>query len=529
MRRLAPEARRSGLRPERLRGAGRVRGLGIGRLWAPPIAVTGLLLLVLGGSGPVSGRAANVRHSVRATEAGSVRATEAGSDSAVAARAVERSTLSFVADEGSGFVARGPGYGIALAPDEVRVAGPTSPAPLRMRLVGARPDASGRGELPGPGRTNLLLGDDPAGWRTGLAAYGRVTYAGVWDGIDVVYHGRGPQLEQDFVVAPGADAAAISLSFADARGLRLDSNGDLVVALHGGEVRLGRPTLYQEADGGRRPVPGAFALHGDRVGFHVGRHDPTRPLVIDPVLLESSYLGGSANDAAYGVAVDDAGNVYVTGLSESPDFPTASPQQGALVEDAGVRTDAFVAKLDPEGTGFVYSTFLGGKARDTGHAIAVSPDGSAVVAGYTESSDFPLARPIQEDFGGGPSDAFVARISPEGAVLQYSTYVGGSGTDTARGVALSQSGDAYLVGSTTSGDFPVAGAPLRGTLTKPDDSDAYVTRVNAAGSEFVYSTYLGGDGEDHALAVGVDLVGNAYVAGDTRSPDFPTAKAFQPG
>ena len=509
-----------------VRRAGRARGLEVA-----PIALAGVLLLVLAGSGPVSGPAATGRGSARAK----------------AARAVERSALAFLPEPGlrdpnaepglrdgsavaSRFVARGPGYGIAVAPDEVRVAGPSSPAPLRMRLVGARPDVAGRGELPAEGRTNLILGDDPAGWRTGVASFGRVTYEGVWDGIDVVYHGRGAQLEQDFVVAPGADPDAISVSFADARELRLDANGDLVVTLAGGEARLERPTLYQDVGGRRRPVAGAFALVGDgRVGFRVGDHDRSRPLVIDPVLLDSTYLGGTGSDSAYDVAVDDAGNVYVTGFSESANFPIASPQQGRLVEEAGVRTDAFVAKLNPNGDGFVYSTFLGGKARDAGHAIAVAVDGSAVVAGYTESADFPLARPIQKTFGGGPSDAFVARISPEGAVLQYSTYLGGTGTDTARGLAVSQSGDAYVAGTTTSGDFPMAGTPVRSTLSAPDDSDAFVTRVNSAGSALVYSTYLGGNGEDHGLGVALDPVGNAYLVGDTRAPDLPTVNAFQPG
>ena len=493
-----------------------------------PIAVAGVLLLALGGSGPVSGGA---------TEAD--RATEAGRVTTLAARAVERSALSFLPDTGPGgpdavaasrFVARGPGYGIAVAPDEVRIAGRSSPAPLRMRLVGARADAVGRGELPRSGRTNLILGDDPARWRTGVGSFGRVTYESVWDGIDVVYHSRGAQLEQDFVVAPGADPDTISLSFADAPGLRLDSEGDLVVALAGGEARLGRPELYQEIGGRRRPVAGAFTIHGDdRVGFRVGAHDRTRPLVIDPVLLDSTYLGGSGNDSAYDVAVDDAGNVYVTGFSESTDFPTESPQQAALVQDAGVRTDAFVAKLNPEGNGFVYSTFLGGKGRDTGQAIAVGVDGSALIAGYTESPDFPMARPIQQTFGGGPSDAFVARIGPEGAVLQYSTFLGGSGTETARGLAVSQAGDAYVVGSTTSGNFPMAGTPVRGTLSAPDDSDAFATRLNSSGSALVYSTYLGGNGEDHALGVALDPLGNAYLVGDTRSPDLPTVNAFQPG
>ncbi len=448
---------------------------------------------------------------------------------ASAGEAVARAPLAFRSDGGSGFEARLPGYGVAVSAGGATVSGAGGGPPLRLRLDGARPDAAAAGRVPLPGRVNLFLGDDPSQWRTDVPTYGQAAYTGVWEGIDVVWYGKGPHLEHDFVVAPGADPDRIAISFPDGHDLSVTGDGDLVVQLPAGRARLGAPTVYQTVGDRQRPVSGSYVIReGGQVGFRVGPHDRARPLVIDPVLLDSTFLGGGGNDAAYGVAVDDAGSVYVSGSTESPDFPVTAPVQAFLVQGDGPRSDAFVAKLNPDGSGFAYSTFLGGRARDVAYGIALGRDGSAYVSGSTESTDFPLARPVQKAYGGGGTDAFVSKLSPQGAVLQYSTYLGGTGADSSRGIGADPAGNAYLTGTTTSNDFPTAGPPLQPTPSKPDDTAAFVTKVNATGDAWAYSTYLGGTGDDHGTAIAVAATGDVFVVGDTRSPDFPVARPFQP-
>lgn len=242
----------------------------------------------------------------------------------------------------------------------------------------------------------------------------------------------------------------------------------------------------------------------------------------------SSYLGGTGTENVNAVAVDPAGNIYLTGFTESPDFPTVAPIQSALVVDPAtdLRYDAFVAKVNPEGTALVWSTFLGGKGRDAGDAIAVGADGSVFVTGYTESEDFPLVKPFQGAYGGGPSDAFVAKIRPDGTGLEYSSYLGGRGTDGAKGLALDAGGSAYLTGSTGSPNF-VSVNPLPGAASRADDVDAFVVKVIPDGAGVQFATRLGGTNDDHGSDVAVDGEGSAYVTGDTRSPGFPTVRPLQ--
>ncbi|HUQ64441.1 MAG TPA: SBBP repeat-containing protein [Acidimicrobiales bacterium] len=424
-----------------------------------------------------------------------------------------------------GFVARAIDYRVLLDGGDAAVSMPAGD--VRINLPGRNGQPVIRPQGPTTSTTNYFLGDDPAGWRTGVGSFGSVAYEGVWPGVDVVWHGQRDQVEMDFVVAPGADTGLVAMQLGGTAGLRIDSNGDLVMAVGTGDARLRAPTLYQDGVHGREFVTGAFVLRGpDEVGFVVGPHDSTRSLVIDPVLVSATYLGGSSSDTAFGVAIDDAGNVYVTGSTESSDFPTEGPQQPDLVEADGVRTDAFVTKLNAAGTALVYSTYLGGKGKDISYGIAVGSDGSPYVVGSTDSTDFPMSKPFRKTYGGGGTDAFVTKLGPQGAVIDYSTFLGGGGTDTARGIALDQSGAAVVAGSTSSPDFPTAKA-FQGALRDDDEADGFVTKVSPSGADLVYSTYLGGAGPDHAVAVAVDGSGAAYVTGDTRSTDFPTANAFQ--
>ncbi|HSN86297.1 MAG TPA: SBBP repeat-containing protein, partial [Thermoanaerobaculia bacterium] len=422
------------------------------------------------------------------------------------------------------YLSRGQGYTLFLTPEEAVLAlygaGQTGSI-LRLRWVDgvASPRMTADGPLPGV--THHLTGNDPSRWRTGVPSWTRVRYQEVWPGIDLIFYGNPRQLEYDVVVAPGADPGRVRLAFDGAEELRLEPAGDLVVRVGGEEVRLRRPVSSQEVNGIRgsiesswRLVPGAL-----EAGFRVGAYDRSRPLVIDPVLVYSTYLGGSAEDEISAVAVDAAGNTYVTGDTDSFDFPVAGTIQPLRTRDA------FVSKLDPNGE-LVWSTLLGGEDFDAGFGITVDAEGHVAVAGATHSADFsrigtslPLPPPQ-----GLISDLFIARLDPSGSSLLWSARIGGSDLDGASGLAVDPAGHLYVVGSTLSRDFPVHAA------LQPSVADVYNTflmKLTPDGA-FVYSTYLGGGNIDYAMDIAADSTGSAYVVGATNSSDFPTRNAAQP-
>jgi hypothetical protein len=415
-----------------------------------------------------------------------------------------------------------------------------------MKLVGANPKASmvGLGQL--PGKSNYFVGNDPKKWRKNVSTYAKVRYKDVYPGVDLVYHGNQGQLEYDFVVAPGADPKAISLSVAanyaprETNGdgtppVQIDRNGDLLIRTQAGEVRFQKPLVYQPTHSARNSqftphhsqlVKGRYVLRdGNQVGFEVRSYDHTKRLVIDPVLSYSTYLGssnlsgGSNLDVGYGVAVDSSGNAYVTGFTNSTDFPTLDPFQATN----GGGQDAFVTKLNPTGSGLVYSTYLGGSGNDVGTGIVVDSSGNAYVVGSTDSTNFPTLNPFQATNGGG-QDAFVTKLNPTGSGLVYSTYLGGSGDDVGASIVADSLGNAYVAGLTGSTNFPTLN-PFQ--ATNGGGRDAFVTKLNPAGSGLVYSTYLGGSGDDLGTSVTVDSSGNAYVTGFTDSTNFPTLNPFQ--
>lgn len=427
------------------------------------------------------------------------------------------------------FLARGRGYRLFLTPREavldLDVASQTTDARraqktargavVRMGLIGAsaQPSVLGTGQL--PGRVNYLLGDDARRWRVGIPTFSKVLYREVYPGIDLAYYGSQGRLEYDFVVRPGADPNVIALRFAGAEDLNLTSHGDLLLRLDAGELRLQKPRIYQELDGARRDVRGAYLRKGARaIGFELGSYDASRPLVIDPVLSYSTYLGGGGDEQGNLVAVDSAGNAYVTGRTASTNFPTTSGADSSL----GGPQDAFVTKLNASGSALVYSTYLGGNALDDGETLAVDSASNAYVIGFTFSSDFPTVGAVDASLG-GTEDAFVTKLNPSGA-LAYSTYLGGGGVDEGFGIAVDSAANAYAAGRTFSSDFPTFGA-IDSSLGGADD--AFVTKLNAAGSVFVYSTYLGGSGSEQAGSIALDSASSAYVPGFTSSSDFPTS------
>ena len=460
--------------------------------------------------------------------------------------------LAFEPVGGEGFASRGPGFSVALSPVDARVAVDGGSFRLRPSGPTANPAARLVGRDPLPGTVTRLQGDDAARWSAGVPTYGAVVAGQVWPGVDMVWHGDQRHLEHDMVVGPGVDPSVVALDVDGADGLTIDGAGDLVIDLGGTTSRMARPILYQDVAGERRVVTGSFLLLGpsgptsgdlepsgptsgdlgpSRIGFQVGAYDATRPLVIDPTLVTSTYLGGSGADNGYGITRDKEGNTYVVGATESNDFPTLTPLQAKLAlasAAGGPNSDVFVAKINPSGTGAVWSTYLGGGGRDTGYGVAVGPDGAVYVAGATESVDFPLVKAAQGRYGGGASDGFVAKIAANGTALEWSTFLGGSQTDRVRGLAVDPSGGAYVTGSTSSVDFPSISAQQGGPY-RPDDVDAFVAKLPATGTALVYATRLGGSNDDHGLAVAVDSQGSAFVTGDTLSPGFPTVRPFQSG
>jgi len=416
-----------------------------------------------------------------------------------------------------------------------------------MHLVGATPSARMDGTAELPGKANYLIGSDPQRWRTNVPTYARACARQIYSGVDLVYYGTKGQLEYDFVVAPGADPSAIALTLDDgpshpAGRWRISANGDLVYhAAPGDEIRFRKPVVYQERTSAhwdlsmartREFLPGQYVLTGgNRIQFAVGRYDRTRPLIIDPVLVYSTYLGGGGRDVGNGIAVDAAGAVYITGSTSSANFPTFSPVQPTN-HGGSTGKDAFVAKLNAKGTALAYSTYLGGTGDDEAEGIAVDRLGNAYVTGYTLSTDFPTAHPLQASRHGS-ADAFVAELNPTGSTLVYSTYLGGAGYDQGNAIAVDSTGNAYIAGLTGSTDWPTLKA-VQTVNHAGAAGSAFVAKIKVGGSALSYSTYLGGSGcnsgqaGDEAFGIAVDALGHAYVTGSTASPDFPTLDPLQP-
>ncbi len=388
---------------------------------------------------------------------------------------------------------------------------------LRMSLVGAarKPVVTGVDEL--PGKANYFIGKDRSKWRTNVPTYAKVQYENIYPGIDLVYYGNQRQLEYDFVVAPGADPKKIVLGFKGAEKLQIDAEGNLVLHAAGADLRQHKPIIYQQIDGVRHEIAGGYVRKGaNRVGFQVAAYDASRPLVIDPTLSYSTFLGGGGSDMAWRVAADSDGNAYVTGQTTSFDFPTTS---GAFQTVHGFDNDVFVTKLNPSGSALAYSTYLGGNNVDAGNGIAVDANGNAYVTGFTSSTDFPTTPGAFRAVSGG---GFVTKLDPAGSSLVYSTYLNAP----IGAIAVDAQGNAYVTG-TAGTDFQTTPGAFQPALA--GSFDAFVAKLNPPGSGLVYSTYLGGTNEDHGKGIAVNAAGNAYVTGYTSSSNFPTTPdAFQP-
>lgn len=459
-------------------------------------------------------------------------------------------------------------------------------AQIGMKFEGANqhPEITGK-ELRAT-RANYFIGNDPSKWVRGVDTYSGVSYSAVYPGIDLRFYGNQNQLEYDFSVAPGAKPSDIKLRFDGANTIEFSKEGELVLHTAAGDVRHNPPIAYQQLAGTRHIVAASFEKSDDNsISFKIGDYDHNQELVIDPILVFSTYLGGAADDALRGIVADPAGNayligdsfsasfipratetnsdifigklnsngliltytffggdkndtatgltvdstgsVYMAGSTESTDFPILSSFGLALQGPS----DAFVVKLTAALDQFFYSTLVGGSGAEQGVSVAADSGGNAFISGQTTSADFPTFAAVQPTYGGGDSDAFVSKITANGQTLIYSTFLGGTGSeDTAlrSGISVDTSGNATVSGDTVSDNFPVKNA-LRATKSgSASSSDGFVAKINSSGSDFVYSTYLGGSDDDFALGLAGDSAGNAYVTGRTKSTSFTGSSVTRP-
>ena len=520
-------------------------------------------------------------------------------------KSYSRIPLSFVpnygqADKRVKFTSRGSGYSLALAPTSftLAVADPrdknesmagsrASASLLRATLLGGNTTANLSGHERLQTRTNYFIGSDPRKWKTNIPNYAKVKYSGVYPEIDLVFYGNQELLEYDFTVSPGAEPDLIALGFEGVSDIRVDEKGDLILRTDAGEIRQSRPIVYQQIDDARRMIPASYLIKGKKqIAFQIANYDRSKPLVIDPTLAFSTYLGGSDIDRGDGIAVDSTGNAYITGNSASTDFPITA---GAFqTEKASFDFDVFLTKMNSTGTALIYSTYFGGSNRESGNDIAVDGAGNAYVTGLTDSGDIPTTpgafrtTPVGTDefdafalklnatgnalvystylgpttgagiavdsegsayitgqangdypitpgafqtvYGGG-GDAFVTKLNSTGTALIYSTFLGGSAFEVATEIAIDEGGNAYVTGQAGAG-FPVTPGAFQTSFN--GFTDAFVTKLNSAGTALVYSTFLGGSVNDSGSGIAVNAAGNAYVSGGSDSSDFPTTMgAFQ--
>ncbi|MGH9938843.1 MAG: hypothetical protein ACREAM_21590, partial [Blastocatellia bacterium] len=569
--------------------------------------------------------------------------------------------LSFEADHrasggqagaGGAFLARGQGYDLSLTAGEAQLQLKTaeSSAALTMKLAGANRRAHSRGLDQLPGKTNYFLGNDPRRWKTNITNYRKVKYEAVYPGIDLVYYGNGQRLEYDFIISPGADPHQIAINFAGAERMRLDETGDLVLQTKAGEVRQQSPEIYQEVNGERRRVAGRYSIRDNTVGFEVEPYDTTLPLVIDPVLVYSSYLVGGAGNAAYesfalaDIAIGGDGSIYVVGNASTPGF---APLQ---MSDEGVYQNFMVMKLNPTATAVLYTAYFGGDSHEIEPALTVDAAGQVYVAGVTTSPDYPTVNAYQNYRSSSnphhPANGALTKLSADGSAILYSTYLsdgettrayrvavrGGTayvgmnfsqlggfipgwglfGIDTAKAgtaslvsrhvfsnmtmrvMTMDENGCLYIGGgaktsvSPTPGAVDAAPSTSRKHITKLDPTktgnaavvyramlnifqlndlavdlsgniyaagsafndsvahpftptanasqpsygggyqDACFAKLSADGGALLYATFLGGGEDDRVRSVAVNSAGQAYLVGSTHSPDFPvTPDAFQ--
>ena len=421
----------------------------------------------------------------------------------------------------------------------------SQPDKVRMSFVGGNPATQLRGEQLLAGKINRFIGNDAAQWRTGQSAFAQVQLENIYPGVNVTYYGNAKQLEYDFNLTTGVNPETIALHFDGAEKISVDTQGRLVLQVSGGQLFQHPPIAYQIINGERRAVAAGYKITGaNTAGFAIGSYDHSQPLVIDPIFSWATYFGGSAGETTWSVAVNPTDNtIYVAGNTFSAkvtnNIPFTTVGSFATNYQGGALTgDAFVAKFDSDGQNLIYCTYLGGMANDVAFALAVDADGHAYVAGATTSKNFPVKNAVTNgayngSLIGGPinpatsayrTDAFVTELEADGSGLIYSTYLGGGYTDFATGVAVDESGNAFVTGCSYSTNFPLTGEAFQkrfGPRFSPfHRANAFVVEIPAGGQHLNYSTYFGGTNFDIGNAIAYKN-GNVFIAGSTTSTNFP--------
>ncbi len=460
---------------------------------------------------------------------------------------------------------------------------------IKATLLGANTEAGVSGEGLLGYKSNYFLGPDPGRWRTNVPSYEAIIYHDVYPGIDLRYYYNGRKMEYDFIVSPGADPSRIQVRYDGVQSVQINELDQLEITTPWGKVIESRPYIYQEDDSGRRAIAGTYRIVSDNAfGFEVdGSYNRETALIIDPVLLYSSYLGGTDSQTGYDIAIDSYGNIVVTGTTSSVDFPLVDPYQGSF---AGTM-DIFITKIDPAGSRVLYSTYfggsdwerypnialdgqdniymcltswsddlptvqplqsslngscdvfilglnsagdqlrvatyLGGRTVEYSSAIAVDDQGMIYVIGETDSDDFPTANPFSSEISGGACDAFVTKMSATGDALIYSTYLGGRSDEATYDLLVNDAGEAYVVGATYSTDYPAVNNLYETKISKDGPTDAVITKFSAAGNTLEFSTFFGGTEDEWIKQIVFDLSGNLVLAGSVESDDFPTLNAYQ--
>ena len=398
-------------------------------------------------------------------------------------------------------------------------------------FIGVNPDTVIIGKHQLPHKNNYFIGNEPEQWYADVPNYQSVIYQDIYPGIDLKYYNTGGLLKYDFIVNPGANPSQIVIQYQGPKSMQMTSEGDLMITTRLGSIHEKKPIIYQDIDGEQQLVAGSYLLNDDVFSFIIEEtYYPEYPLIIDPGLDYSTYLGGSFYDHGTRIAVDSSGCAYVTGWTVSNDFPTENPYDGTY-NGVGTYCDAFITKLSPEGNTLEYSTYLGGTHIDSGRDIAIDSSGCAYITGWTYSSDFPTVNAFDDTFASAPydtSDVFVSKLSPAGNELVYSTFLGGNVTDweaddQSTGIAVDSNGCAYVGGYTYCFDFPIEN-PFDDTYN--GFSDVFVTKFSPEGNSLLYSTYLGGYITEECYSIAIDNTGSAYITGITYSEDFPMENPY---
>jgi hypothetical protein len=438
------------------------------------------------------------------------------------------------------FLSRVPGFTLLLKDQAVEfmVSGEqgASPSVVRMEFIASRfvekPIALDRQQ----GVTNYLHGNSPSAWLTQIPNFSRVAYMGVYPGVDVFFYGDHSKLEHDVVISPGADYRQVRVRLEGAQRLSLRADGSLALATSAGDLIFNAPQIYQYKGDRKVVIAGRYALRaGNEFGFELGKYDHTRPLIIDPVLAYSTYLAGSNIDVGTAIAVDQAGSAYVTGYTFSPDFPVQNPEQGTCANSCS-GPDVFVTKFNPTGSALMYSTYVGGSSYDQGSSIAVDSQGNALVVGSTSSYDFPQKNGLTVVLSANNTHGFAFSLNAAGSAFNFSTYLGGIGSDLATGVAADSAGNVYVSGYTSSPNFPVTPGNQIGPPPANYTNDVFLTKLAPSGG-LLSSTLIGGSSSNYPgtfgytvfpISVAVNAQGEASLAGSALDGLLTTAGSFQP-